>query len=80
MAANVRNDTATPTAGQRPADLYEAIDLLCYEPGYRYIDIPRLSEFVNALIDNYPHLVMERVLVRRTGSITEALREYRGEV
>ena len=76
MTTNVRNDTPTPAAGQRPTNLAEAIDLLTKQQHYD----GELLQFVGDLIGEYPHLVMEKVITMRSDSIRQALREYRGEV
>ena len=77
MSTNVRNDTPTPAAGQRPANIAEAIGLLSTRDPYEGGHPEMFHRFVADLINQYPLLVMERVLVRLG---VEALREYRGEV
>ncbi len=80
MSTTNSDDTSPPTSSQRPASLAEAIGLLSTYPAYASIESPLLLQFVGDLIGEYPNLVMEKVIVMRSGSIAEALREYRGEV
>ena len=80
MSTNIRNDTLPPAAGQRPANLAEAIGLLSTESRYSYAPSSMLLMFVIDLIERSPELVMEKVLSRRAEAIGAALREYKGEV
>ena len=80
MSTNIRNDTPTPAAGQRPTNLAEAIGLLSTEPQFASIESPLLFEFVSSLVMLYPNLVMAEVIRLRSGTISNQLRGYRGEV
>ena len=77
MSTNVRNDTLTPAAGQRPpVNLAEAIQLLTKQIHYD----GELELFVGDLISKYPHLVLREIVTRRGAYIAKVLGSYRGEV
>lgn len=89
MTSNVRNDTPTPAAGQRPADLRSAIDVLCRYPAFAPLrgnapsnptSVGYIIDFVIDLIETYPELVMAEVVTRRNKELADALGSYRGEV
>ena len=82
MSTNVRNDTPTPAAGQRPpANLAEAIHLLTKQQVNRVVFWRgELPQFVGDLINQYPHLVLREIVNRRPRYIETVLSSYRGEV